>query len=159
MTIALSYAKGVSCVLWRSGHRLGEIVKGPTDEISYLTRSCVTFSIAGVLLTEPTSAQLGLLRPGDFVLLAPCASKPDQFGEEHCPFPSVLPFDATASSAALAVAAIERERPCHGSARLTTPLFAMADVRPYSYSALNRRVHELLHGIFGPAVANTLSWH
>eukprot|EP00962_Isochrysis_galbana_P026444 scaffold8214_cov121-Isochrysis_galbana.AAC.20 len=73
-------------LLWRSGHRLGEIVSGPSEEVNYLTRSCVTYSIAGVLIADPSVAQLSLLRPGDFILLAPCASKPDQFGEEHCPF-------------------------------------------------------------------------
>jgi hypothetical protein len=140
-------------------HRLDEIVKGPPNEISYLTRACVTFSIAGVLISEPTAAKLDLLRHGEFVMLALCASKPDQFGEEHCPFPSVLPFDVVPSSAAAAVASIERETPCHGAARRTTPLFAMADGNPYSYAILNCRLHQLLHGIFGEAVASTLSWH
>jgi hypothetical protein len=35
----------------------------------------------------------------------------------------------------------------------------MADARLYSYAILNRRLHQLLHGIFGEAVASTLSWH
>eukprot|EP00962_Isochrysis_galbana_P044508 scaffold17294_cov135-Isochrysis_galbana.AAC.4 len=45
-------------LLWRSGHRLGEIVSSPSGEINYLTRSCVTYSIAGVLIVDPSITQL-----------------------------------------------------------------------------------------------------
>jgi hypothetical protein len=144
-------------VLWRSGHRLGEIVGAPSGEVSYLTRSCVTFSIGKVLVNDPQAAQLRLLRAGDFVLLAPCSSKPDQFGEEHCPYPSLLPFDGSSSSAAAVMRDIELGCPCHGEARLSAPLFADALGRPYHYSTLNRRLHQLLEGLFGAAVASTLS--
>jgi len=100
-----------------------------------------------------------MLKVGDFVLLAPCASKPDQFGEEHSPFPSVLPFTDPLSAAA-AVRDIELERPCHGKdARRKMALFANASGTPYTYACLNRRLHELLEGLFGAAVSSTLSWH
>jgi hypothetical protein len=140
-------------------HRLGEIVAGPSDEVSFLTRACVSYSIAGVIVADPSAQQLALLRPGNFLLLAPCASKPDQFGEEHCPFPSVLPFDGLHNSAAAAICDIERKLPCRGLARRHTPLFVTASGKPYSYALLNRRLLQLVHAIFGPGVADTISWH
>ena len=145
-------------VLWRSGHRLGEIVRSDLNEINYLTRFSCTYSISGVLVTDPSAAQLRMLKVGDFVLLEPCASKPDQFGEEHSPFPSVLPFTDPLSAAA--ERDIELERPCHGKdARRKMALFANASGTPYTYACLNPRLHELLEGLFGAAVSSTLSWH
>ena len=70
------------------------------------------------------------MRPGDLVLVAPCSSKADQFGEEHCPFPSVIEYDGTSTCAAAALRDIELERPCSGAARASTPLFARADGQP-----------------------------
>jgi len=152
-------------LLWRSGHRLGEIVSSPSGEINYLTRSCVTYSIAGVLIVDPSITQLSLLRPGDFILLAPCASKPDQFGEEHCPFPSILPVDGQPLSAATSICHMEHESPCHGAPLgHSTPLFSTASGLPYTYALrlyaiLNRRLHQFLHAVFGRGIADTLSWH
>ena len=145
--------------LWKTGHRLGEIVSLSSLEANYLTREHVTFRIGGVPRSNPTPEQLRSMRPGDLVLVAPCASKPDQFGEDHCPFPSVIEFDGDADSAAAALRDIELERPCSGAARATTPLFARADGSAYSYSTLNRLLHDLVAALFGNAIASVISWH
>ena len=145
--------------LWKTAHRLGEIVALSKIEINYLTREHVTFRIGGVPRMNPTPEQLRSMRRGDVVLVAPCASKPDQFGEDHCPFPSVIEFDGSGVCAASVLRDIELERPCSGLARASTPLFAKADGTAYSYSTLNRMLHDLIAALFGDAIASVISWH
>ena len=147
-------------VLWRTGHRLGEIVHHPSGEINYLTRSCVSIRKAdGRKIAVPTVADWHALAAGDVVLLAPCVSKSDQFGEQHCPFPSVLPHDGTDTSAAASVRDIELEQPCAPGARKTTPLFAEADGSAFTYAVLHRELRQVTSALFGTSVASTLTWH
>ena len=145
-------------VLWRTGHRLGEIVDHPSGEVAYLTRSCVSLRLKGTYIVDPQPHHWRLLSLGDEVLLAPCSSKCDQFGERWCPFPSVLPFDSE-NSAAASIRDIELESPCLGSDRETMPLFAEEDGSTFTYSILSRELHNLLASLFGESVASTLSWH
>lgn len=119
----------------------------------------MTAEIGGVVRVDPTEEQLRSMRPGDRFFIAPCASKPDQFGEEHCHFPFVIELSGTPGSAGAAIRDILLERPCHGDARRTMPLFATADGRPYTYSTLNRLLHQLMAALFGEGIASTLSWH
>ena len=100
------------------------------------------------------------MRKGDCVLLTPCSSKCDQFGERWCPFPSVLPFDGTDHCAAAAVRDIELESHCWDPAlRESTPLFADEDGKPFTYSTLHRELRLVLTALFGESIASTLSWH
>ena len=145
--------------LWKSGHRLGEIVQLYPGEISHLTREHVTYKLSNRIVIDPSDAELRAAGPGDLVWVAPSASKPDQFGEIHCSFPTVLEFDGTPTCAAASIRDIELERPCHGTARRTQPLFANAGGGAYSYATLNKMLHDLLVAVFGSAVAATLSWH
>ena len=147
-------------MLWRTGHRLGEVVYHPSDEVNYLTRSSLAINKAdGRKIPVPTAADWRALAPGDCVLLAPCVSKSDQFGQVHCPFPSVLPHDGSDSSAAASVRDIELEQPCLPGARSTTPLFAGEDGKPFTYAVLHRELRQLLTALFGERVASTLTWH
>jgi hypothetical protein len=147
-------------VLWRTGHRLGEIVWHPSGEINYLTRKSVSISKAnGRKVSQPTSADWRQLQPGDSVLLAPCASKSDQFGEEHCPFPSILPCGANPNSAAHAIRDIELESPCAAGDRHRTPLFADANGAPFTYAVLHAELRKLLAALFGSNRASAYSWH
>ena len=146
-------------VLWRCGHRLGEICSSADGSISYLTRSSITFRISGLPLVDPSPAQLKRMGPGDHIELAATVSKPDQFGEEHAPFCAILPYDGSPTSAAASIVAIELERPCRGEDRLRTPLFANEGGAPYSYTVLTTALFHVLRALFGEAVARTLSWH
>ena len=147
-------------VLWRCGHRLGEIAFHKSGEINYLTRSCLSISKAdGTKIAAPTAADWRALRPGDCVLLGPCVSKCDQFGEEHCPFPSILPFDGPHSSAAAAIRDIELEQPCSPNDRRSTPLFCDDQLRPFTYDMLHRDLRVLLTALYGDAFAAAFSWH
>ena len=146
-------------VLSETAHRLGEIVSYTADEINYLVRSHVTFLIGGIVRVDPTRGELLSMQAGDTVFLAACASKPDQFGEQNCTFPSTLRYDGTPLSAAGALRAIELDHPCRGSARARMPVFADEDGNPYSYSTLNGWLHTLMVAIVGSGAASTLSWH
>ena len=152
------YLLRIGRVLWRTGHRIGELCAGGED--TYLTRSCVTLRLRGRPITNPTRADWLAMRKGDCVLLTPCASKCDQSGERWCPFPSVLPFDGTDECAAAAIRDIELELPCSDLRRREeAPLFTDADGMPFTYSVLHRELRLLLAGLFGPNIASTLSWH
>ena len=147
-------------VLWRTGHRLGEIVAHPSGEINFITRSSVSIRKAnGVHLAVPTAADWRNLAPGDVVHLAPCASKADQFGERHCPFPSVLPHDGSDSSAAAAIRDIELEQPCAPSLRKCTALFSNGDGQPFTYAILHAELRHLLTAVVGERAAQAYSWH
>ena len=125
-------------VLWSTGHRLGEIVWHPSGQVHYTTRACVSISKAdGSKIAVPTAADWRAFSPGDCIMLAPCTSKSDQFGEEHCPFPSILPYDGDDSSAAASIRDIELESPCPPHMRRKTPLFADEQGHPFSYSMLH----------------------
>ena len=146
-------------VLSETAHRLGEIVSYTPDEINYLVRSHVTFIIGGVVKVDPTRAELLGMKPGDTVLLAACASKPDQFGEQNCTFPSALRYDGSALCAAGALREIELDFPCRGAAREATPVFADENAKPYTYYVLNDWLQRLLTALVGSGVAGTISWH
>eukprot|EP00965_Chrysotila_dentata_P157059 5188430-Pleurochrysis_carterae.AAC.2 len=76
-------------VMWRSGHRLGEIVE-TSDEVTYLLRSDVSYRIGGYVLADPSPQQLASMRVGDCAFLAPSRSKTDFAGVLYSSFPSVL---------------------------------------------------------------------
>ena len=147
-------------VLWRTGHRLGEIVAHPSGEINFLTRSCVSIRKSnGTTISVPSVVDWRELASGDVVHLAPCASKADQFGERHCPFPSVLPHDGTDNSAAAAIRDIEIERPCPPHLRERTALFSDEDGQPFSYSVLHAEIRHVLTAVLGARAASAYSWH
>ena len=99
----------------------------------------MVWSIGGVLIESPThqqlvSSQLRTMRSGvDGARLAPPRSKPDQWGEIHCPFSSVLTYDAhDPTNAAAALRDIEERCKVPAEARASTPLFHDAQRAPRS---------------------------
>ena len=110
-------------------------------------------------IAVPTAADWHAFSPGDCIMLAPSTSKSDQFGEEHCPFPSILPYDGDDSSAAASIRDIELESPCPPHMRRKTPLFADEQGHPFSYSMLHGDLRSLLDALFGRAFSLAFSWH
>tara|TARA_B110000046_G_scaffold146920_1_gene154417 strand:+ start:164 stop:1759 length:1596 start_codon:yes stop_codon:yes gene_type:complete len=151
--------RGILAVGWRTGHRLAEFVAHPSGEQCYLTRSCVAFTIDGVVVDDPTAAQLARMQPGDVILLRPPRSKTDQFGEVHCPFPSSIPFSSDPLSAGHILYRLEIDRPCHGAARESMPLFADECGLPFTHSVMDTLLHHMLVHCFGAAAAKVYSWH
>eukprot|EP00965_Chrysotila_dentata_P098944 3272471-Pleurochrysis_carterae.AAC.1 len=75
-------------VMWRSGHRLGEVVR-TSDEVTFILRSDVTYRLMrGMIVADPTPQQLSRMTAGDCAFLAPSRSKTDFAGVIYSPFPS-----------------------------------------------------------------------
>lgn len=110
-------------------------------------------------VAAPSAGDWRAFASGDAILLAPCTSKSDQFGEEHCPFPSILPYDESDSSAAAAIRDIELQQPCSVAARRTTSLFCDEQGSPFTYSMLHRDLRVLLSALFYASFSSAFSWH
>ena len=141
--------------------RLGEIVEHTSREIMYITFESLVWSIGGVMVAEPTEEQFRAMRSGiDRAHLAPSRSKPDQWGEIHCPFAAVLTYDENDPiNAAAALRDIELASKVTGAARATTPLFHDANKKPYTHHYLHHMLRMALAYLYGQAVASLYSWH
>ena len=141
--------------------RLGEVVRHTSGEIMFLTFESLVWSIGGVLVANPSAAQLQALRSGiDGARLAPPRSKPDQWGEIHCPFAAVLTYQADdPTNAAAALRDVELRQKVKPSARATTPLFADASGEAYTHHHLHLLLKAALTYCYGKAVAELYSWH
>ena len=65
-----------------------------------------------MIIVDPTPAQLNALRPGlDYATVAPPRSKPDQWGEIHCPFAVTLTFGSEPDNPAKQLRDIEMRCP------------------------------------------------
>ena len=148
-------------VLMFSGLRLGEIVGNGSGEVTYITLDCVAWRINGVIVKNPTAAQLHSLRPGrDAAIVSPPRSKPDQWGEIHCPFPMIFTFDdRDPINAASAIRDVELRYGLSCSRRDTTPLFATAEGRVYTHHYLDRLLRNVLAHLYGERVASIYSFH
>ena len=146
--------------LMYTAFRLAEIVAHSSGEIMYLTRSDVHLNLSGVVIDDPTPAQLDSMRPGvDKVGITPPRSKPDQWGEIHCPFPVYLTYYDEPENPAKAIIDIERRIPCRGLARQATPLFADENGQPYTHARLDGLLTAVLTYLFSAAVAAIFTFH
>ena len=140
--------------------RLAELVYHASGEIMYITRDAVTWHIAGMVLTDPSPDQLRAMRPGlDFARCRVPRSKPDQWGEVHCPFPVTLTYYDEPENGAAALREIETCLPCHGDARATTPLFSDANGKPYTHARLGHILRCVLTFLYGASVAALFTFH
>ena len=150
-------------VMRRTANRAREFLEGrDKDQISWMTRASATYRLSGVIVTDPTPAQLApeKRRVGDLVYLVMPHTKADKTGERNCPFPCILPYDGTSSCAAAGIMDQELEEPCHGrDQRERTPLFADERGNAYSYYTLSRELYLLLRPLLGENLAKLLSWH
>ena len=148
------------CFLMVTGFRLGEIVRHLSGEIMYLTRESLTWRIDSMVVADPTDAQLDSMVHGrDRAEVAPSRSKPDQWGETHCPFAAPLVLGPEADNAALWLRDLEKRTPCHGAARRTTPLFADQHGQPYTHAVLDSLLKLVLTHVYGAAAASLFTWH
>ena len=148
-------------VLIVSGLRLGEIVGNGSGEVTYVTLDCVAWRINGVIVRNPTLAQLNSLVAGrDAALVSPPRAKPDPWGEIHCPFPMIFTFDERDPiNAASAIRDIEKRYGLACSRRDVTPLFATAEGRPYTHDYLHRLLRDALTYLYDARIASVYSFH
>ena len=143
----------------RGGWRLAEWVRHESGEIMYMCRSDLWWRLKGRIVHDPTEAEMDSVTVGDAAFLAPPRTKPDQWGEIHCPFPTTLPFDHSPDNAAAALRDIEKRCPCHGAERERRPVIANAAGNPYTHAFLDNMLHLVLVHRFGAAMASLFSWH
>jgi hypothetical protein len=115
--------------------------------------------IEGVVVADPSRAQLLCMRPGDAILIEPPRSKTDQFGEIHCPFPSTVPFNNDPHSAGFILRQQDLDDPSRGAARTVAPLFADANGEPYSHAVMDTLLDLMLTHCFGLSAKRCYSWH
>ena len=150
----------LNVVLMFTAFRLAEIVSHSSGEIMFITRACLLWNIHGMVVAYPTIAQLSALRPGlDYALVAPPRSKPDQWGEIHCPFPVTLTYDDEPDNPAAQLRDIEIRCPCPNAERASRPLFADAQGQPYTHGFLAGMLYAILLHLYGPAVAALYTFH
>lgn len=148
----------LSLFLIRTGFRLAEIVAHTSCEIMYLTFACLTWRINGVWFAAPSAAQLAALVPGrDGCSVTPPRSKPDQWGEIHCPFTIFLVFTGTPECACKALREMEARHPSVD--RRTAAVFGDAQGRPFSHGVLDPLLRAVLTHLYSAAVASLYSWH
>jgi hypothetical protein len=119
----------------------------------------LTWVIGGKVHTHPTREVLLQCKEGDFARLGPGCTKPDQFGEVHAPYGSVLPFRDSDMCAAKHLQQIELTAKCYGSNRDTTPIFTDEQGKVLTHSTLDGLLAEMLTFCYDEAVARTHSWH
>jgi hypothetical protein len=92
------------------------------DSSSKMTRANLAWTIDGVLVSDPTKAQLLSLKEGDLAVLTSATQKNDQFGFRFSHLPRYLPVANYPHCAARALAAMELALPMHGTDRAQSPL-------------------------------------
>ena len=146
--------------LIRTGFRLGEIVAHTSGEVMFLTRASVYWRIDGVWHRAPSRTQLLGMQPGrDGCSVTPPRSKPDQWGEIHCPFTIFLVLHNHPEDACAAVRDIELTCPVPEDARETTALFGDERGEPYSHGVLDPVLRFVLTYLYGTKIASIYSWH
>ena len=148
-------------VLMVSGLRLGEIVGNGSGEVTYVTFDCVAWRINGILVKNPTAAQLNSMVPGrDAALVSPPRAKPDPWGEIHCPFPMVFTFDdRDPINAAAAIRDIELRYGLACARRDLTPLFATSEGKTYTHHYLHQLLRDVLAYLYDARIASVYSFH
>ena len=130
-----------------TGFRLAEIVGNGSGEVMFLTYGCLFWCIDNVMIAKPARAQLLGMRPGrDGAVVFPPRSKPDQWGETHCPFPVRLTYETTELNPAAALRDLELSIGVQVTDRDSHPLFGDAAGQTYTHHYL----HNLLKLVARP---------
>ena len=143
----------------RAGTRLAEWVWHLSGTIMYIVRADLWWLLKGIIVMDPTVAELLAIQVGDHACAAPPLAKSDQLGEIHCPYPVIYPFTHDADNPAAALRDIELRCPCHGADRKTRPVIATENGLPYTHAVLDRFLSNALDHLYGRAFASLFSWH
>lgn len=143
-----------------TGFRLAEIVGNGSAEIMFLTYGSLFWCIDNLMIAAPSRAQLLNLRPGrDSAVVFPPRSKPDQWGETHCPFPVRLTYETTELNPAAALRDLELRVGVHVTNRDGHPLFGDAAGQTYTHHYLHNLLMLALTYLYGAIVAALYTWH
>jgi len=143
-----------------TGFRLAEVVGNGSGEVMFLTFGCLFWCIDNVMVARPTREQLLGMQPGrDSAVVFPPRSKPDQWGETHCPFPVRLTYETTELNPAAALRDLELRVGVSVADRDAYPLFGDASGRTYTHHYLHNLLQLALTHLYGATVAALYTWH
>ena len=144
-----------------TGFRLAEIVGNGSGEIMFLTYGSLFWCIDNLMIAAPSRAQLLNLRPGrDSAVVFPPRSKPDQWGETHCPFPVRLTYETTELNPAAALRDLELRVGVQVTNRdAGHPLFGDTAGQTYTHHYLHNLLKLALAHLYGATVAALYTWH
>ena len=126
----------------------------------FITYGRLFWCIGNVMVAAPTRAQLLNLRPGrDSAVVFPPRSKPDQWGETHCPFPVRLTYETTELNPAAALRDLELRTGVQVADRDSRPLFGDAAGQTYTHHHLRNLLRLALTHLYGATVAALYPWH
>ena len=112
------------------------------------------------MIAKPSRAQLLGMRPGrDGAVVFPPRSKPDQWGETHCPFPVRLTYETTELNPAAALRDLELSIGVQVTDRDSHPLFGDAAGQTYTHHYLHNLLKLALAHLYGAAVPALYTWH
>ena len=112
------------------------------------------------MIAKPSRAQLLSMRPGrDGAVVFPPRSKPDQWGETHCPFPVRLTYETTELNPAAALRDLELNIGEQVTDRDSHPLFGDAAGQTYTHHYLHNLLKLVLAHLYGASVAALYTWH
>ena len=138
-----------------TGFRLAEIVGNGSGEIMFLTYGCLFWCVDNVMIAKPSRAQLLGMRPGrDGAVVFPPRSKPDQWGETHCPFPVRLTYETTELNPAAALRDLELNIGGQVTDRDSHPPFGDAAGRAYTHHYLHNLLKLVLAHLYGASDAH-----
>ena len=146
----------------RTGFRASEVAMryAGSHTLKRLSRWHLRWRIDGVMVYNPTSAQLRGLKTGDYAILIPPTSKADQFGLEWGPNPIWLRVDVTEGvNAALALAQLELAYPVAPLERRATPLFVDGSKQGLTIDALRTDFKRKLKARFASQLTGTVTLH
>eukprot|EP00966_Prymnesium_polylepis_P042482 986981-Prymnesium_polylepis.1 len=94
----------------------------------------------------------------DGVAVTPPRSKPDEWGEIHCPFTIFLMLTGDPNCACAALRDIELGIPCPAAERDVFPLFPDCDGQPLTHGVVDPMLKAVLVYLCGAAVASLFTW-
>ena len=120
-----------------------------------LTYGYPSLCVDNVVIAKPSRAQLLGMGPGrDGAVVFPPRSKPDQWGETHCPFPVRLTYETTELNPAAALRDLELNIGWQVTDRDSHPPFGDAAGRAYTHHYLHNLLKLVLAHLYGASDAH-----
>ena len=160
-----SSLRAMFATLAQTGMRKAEVALLCAKDFTryHLAMGNVRWLIRGVLIINPTRAQLMSLTDGDYALLTPPPSKADQFGLHWGASTIYLRFRACrkaypiCAARELMVEELRRNVPSH--MRKDVPLFVSPTGNAWTHAALNKVFFKMLSALVGAEKAGRYSIH
>jgi hypothetical protein len=153
---ALSWTAAVS-VSTSAGFRKAEMFKS-NAETFFLTWDLISWTIGGKLATNPTDAELSLLKEGDYVIIVPPPSKSDQFNTVWGSHPLYMAFHTKNRNAARALQQLGKALKAENRQK-GMPVFVNDDRSALTSNRMASAMYAAMSRLVGAARAKLYTWH